>query len=336
MNWCKCFIVLSILVTARLAPAQMNDTLDLMSGTASNGWGFGWFGEAWLARDSAWCGDTLHRDTSTVIETLSVFDTVNSVFKNVIDTQTTITPVIASCTATDFTSTDSNGFYPGVSTYINYYYKFRNYYAQLPIDWMNWQGYDSATVSPFKDLMIIYKGLLPTQQIQISFFYATWGTHYDSLRNTLNLGDGLGTLLPSTDWKTVVIPIPDSVYLPYITGMVLGIENATGQGGKTSAVGQLEIARISLLGTIPLSAKNNIKLKKAINNRFVFTPAGGAVSIAAFSLKGEEIFSKNMTVKAGTPYSIRQFVRGAMGPSASQVRLVKIKGEGVNITTRIW
>jgi hypothetical protein len=334
MKWCKCFIVLSIIASARLVPAQTIDTLDLVGGMAGS-WGIGWFGEAWLAQDSAWCNDTLKRDTSTVIETLTVLDTLTDTYVPKIDTQTTITPTIAACSVSDFTSySDSGGFYPG-APYIKYYYKFRNYYAQLPFDWMNWQGYDSATVSPYKYLMIVYKGLLPAHQMQISFFYATWGTHYDSLRNILNLGDGVATLLPSTNWKTAVIQIPDSVYLPYITGMVFGIGNAPGLGGKTSAVGELDIARISLVAQAN-AVKYQANHKIALNNRYVFTPAGGNVSLTVFSLKGEVLASRDVTVQAGTRYSVRQFVFNTLGLSASQVRMVSIKGKGVNVTTRIW
>lgn len=339
MKWCKYLIVLSIFASARLAMAQSMDTLDLMGGTALS-YGIGWFGEAWVAQDSAWCGDTLKRDTSTLIGTRTYLDTLTDTYITVPDTQASITSTVVNCLATDFEVTDSNGFYPGAQ-YINYPYKFRNWYAQLPITWANWQGYDSNTVAPYKYLMIVYKGILPYHQASLNFFYGTWGMDSatkadDSLKNLLGAGDGVGTLYASPEWKTVIIKIPDSVSMARITGLTIAIGNAQGGPGKLSPVGNIKLARVALLVNAALPVKYQAFQKKSINNRYIFTPAAGNVSISAFSLKGEALFCKNVTVHAGTPYSIRQFVRGLMGPSASQVRMVQIRGEGVNTTTRIW
>jgi hypothetical protein len=333
-----CFIALSIFVSARFAAAQLPDTLDLVGGQSS-GYVFGWFGEAWPDSLSAWCGDTLSKVTSTSIDSIAVLDSLTNTFKIVPETTTTITSNVLQCTASQF-ETDTGGFYPG-AMYVNYFYKFRNYYAQLPLVWSNWQGMDSSMVSGYKYLMVVYEGLLPTQQISLSFSYGTWGVApnilvSDSIKNALGYGDGLGTLQPSPNaWKTAILTIPDSVSLPGITGIIFGIGNLTGQGGKTSAVGNLKVARVSLLGPQVLPAKNHAK-QKAINSRTIFTPVGASVAITAFSLKGEALISRNVSVSAGKQYSVSQFVHGALGPVASQVRMVTIKGDGVNVTTRTW
>jgi hypothetical protein len=86
----------------------------------------------------------------------------------------------------------------------------------------------------------------------------------------------------------------------------------------------------------PAPVKYQAVRGKAINNRYFFTPAGGNVSLTIFSLKGEALLTKQVTVKAGMKHSVSRFVRDNMGLSASQVRMVSITGEGVNITTRIW
>jgi hypothetical protein len=334
-----CFIALSIFVSARFAAAQLPDTLDLAGGQSS-GYVFGWFGEAWPDSLSAWCGDTLSKVTNTSIDSVAVLDSLTNTFKIVPETTTTITSNVLQCTASQF-ETDTGGFYPG-AMYVNYFYKFRNYYAQLPLVFSNWQGLDSSIVSGYKYLMVVYEGLLPTQQISLSFSYGTWGVApnilaSDSIKNALGYGDGLGTLQPSPNaWKTAIITIPDSVSLPGITNIIFGIGNLTGQGGKTSAVGNLKVARVSLLGPQVLPAKNHAKGQKAINSRTIFTPVGASVAITAFSLKGEALISRNVSVSAGKQYSISQFIRGALGPVASQVRMVTIKGDGVNVTTRIW
>jgi hypothetical protein len=191
--------------------------------------------------------------------------------------------------------------------------------------------------------MIVYQGLLPHLQMSLSFFYGTWSDPVDSVLNAsdsikrvTNAGDGVGMLYPATDWETAIIKIPDSVNLPGVTGLIFAIGNATGGPGKTSPVGHLKIARIALLINATIPVKYQAASKNTINNRYMFTPAGGNVSVTAFSLKGEELFNRNVTVKAGMKYSIRQFMRGTLGLSASQVRLVKIKGEGVNVSTKMW
>ena len=335
MKWCTFFIVLSIFASARLAlgssPDTLKDTFDLMGGTAGVPT-FGWNGEGW--RDTGWCGDTLKRDTLLTITPL-LSDT-NIVY----DTQKTISSTVLSCTAADFTSNDSNGFYPGAA-YINYYYKFRHWWAQLPLAWTNWQGYDSTLLSPYKYFMIVYEGLLPVHQASLSFFYGTWGMDSatrvdDSLKNLRGAGDGLLTLNPSPTWKTVIIKIPDSVSTARIDGLTIAIGNQTNMGDSTSAVGNLKVARIALLASAEIPVRYRSNPQKALNNRFIFTPAGKNVTITAYSLKGEALLSKKVIVQAGKCYSISQFVHRAIGISAAQVRMVKIKGEGVNVTTRTW
>jgi len=103
MKWCKYLIVLSIFASARLAMAQSMDTFDLMGGTALS-YGIGWFGEAWVAQDSAWCGDTLKRDTSTLIGTRTYLDTLTDTYITVPDTQASITSTVVNCLATDLKS----------------------------------------------------------------------------------------------------------------------------------------------------------------------------------------------------------------------------------------
>ena len=196
-------------------------------------------------------------------------------------------------------------------------------------------------MAPYKYLMIVYKGMLPYHQASLNFFYGTWGMDSvtkvdDSLKNLRGAGDGVGTLYASPEWKTVIIKIPDSVSMARITGLTIAIGNAQGGPGKLSPVGNIKVARVALLLNAALPVKYQANQKNALNNRYVFTPTGGKVSITAFSLKGEELFCKDVDVRAGTRYSIRQFVRNTMGLSASQVRMVKIQGQGVNLTTRIW
>ncbi|HAJ80748.1 MAG TPA: hypothetical protein DCO75_13375 [Fibrobacteres bacterium] len=84
---------------------------------------------------------------------------------------------------------------------------------------------------------------------------------------------------------------------------------------------------------VPVVSKASVS--KGLNNRFYFTPSsGGNVTLTAYSLKGEMLINKNINVQAGKQYSIRQVIKDNLGMSSSQVHLVKIKGNGVNASSR--
>jgi len=63
-----------------------------------------------------------------------------------------------------------------------------------------------------------------------------------------------------------------SQYGPYY-GLTIAIGNAQGGPGKLSPVGNIKLARVSLLVNAALPVKYQAIQKKAINNRYIFTPA---------------------------------------------------------------
>ena len=377
MKWRKCLFVVSMFASTQVVfGATVVDTLDLMGGTASEWW-IGWFGEAWkgvdwcgdtlvrdMTVDTVRTSDTLKDyvvstpisdtvittaeksvmdsltiNTTTVDSLFVIKDSLNDPIVDIIQNYTKIidSTFMRNCfEQTDFI-TDTGGFYPG-ALYFDFYYKFRKSWAQLPIVWANWAGIDSLIASPYKLLMIVYKGLLPNHRANMEFFYGTWGPIADTMRNVLKLGDGVGILQASpSEWKTEIIPIPDSVTLAGITGMVLGIGNVSSLDSATSEVGNLKVARVSLLSyPHPPAVRHGLTRRDALNNRYVFTPASGIVSLTIFSLKGEALASKNVAVQPGRRYSVRQFVCDQKSLASSQVRIATIKGEGVDITARVW
>jgi hypothetical protein len=359
MNWCKFVVALSFLSLCGLASAQSADTLDIVGGYAGS-WGFGWFGEAW--KGTAWCGDTiskdLHPDTTSVPDTtvsytdLQYIDTVKSATDTQYITIDSLVPdttyshhlvindttKVDTCSQGDFT-TDTGGLTPGV-TYINYYYKFRNSFAQMPIVWNSWGGWDSLKTVSYKYLLIVYKGLLPTHQASLNFFYATWSYPFDSARhatdsikNSIGAGDGVGILQPSPDaWDTVVIKIPDSVNLVRITGLTFSI----GGNAQTSPVGNLKVARISLLPDLA-AVRNRAALRIGKTGKFGFIPKNsGKVTFSIYSLKGGVLFNKTIDVEANRLYSMSQFVQKFSNTNSKQIRMVRIQGQGVNINEKIW
>ena len=308
MKGYRFFIGVLIAASVRFSGVAWGDTLDLVGGTAFD-WGIGWMvgAEAWA--DTGWCGDTLGFDTLVGTDT------------------TIISPILLECFEIDYLP-DTGGLTPG-ATYINWYYRFRNYYSQLPVVWGNWSGFDATG---YKYLMVVYKGLLPVHQMRLSFFY---GYTFDSTKNEENHGDGVGKLTASPDeWKTAVLEIPDSVDMEGITGVTFAIENAPGKGDSTSAVGNLKVDRIALIAQ-ELGIKHPSNRNRAANNRFYFTPSSGSVVLTAYTLQGKALTNKSVKVQSGKQYSVRRFVRDNTYGSAAQVRLIAIEGEGVHLITRM-
>ncbi|MBN1307797.1 MAG: hypothetical protein JXA18_07765 [Chitinispirillaceae bacterium] len=276
--------------------------------------------------------------TTTSIQTITVIsDSANDPLVDLINSYTTIidSNIVVPCIYMDFI-TDTGGITPEAS-YCNYYYRFRDWYAQLPFVWSNWQGLDSATVSPYKSLLVTYKGLLPVHRIQINFFYGTWGSLADTAANSQKRGDGVGILNASPEWQTVVLPIPDSVQLLSITGIILAIENVPDGGGdSTSAVGNLKVAEISLLSPDE-AVRNPFSRHGFRQDLFHFTPKiAGRVEVSVYSLNGVLLGTKTLSVDPSTSYSVRQLADVRNDRTPTQVRIVKIKGAGVNLSGKIW
>jgi hypothetical protein len=373
----KAYIYFAVLAIIACSQIVMGDTLTLVGATTGN-FAIGWFGEAWknigwcgdtLVHDpspdttypapdtifdffvSSPISDTVFISnrtdpydslfvSTTSIRTQTILrDSLNAPVVNIANNYKTIidSNIIVPCSQYDFI-TDTGGFKDS-TYYFSYYYKFRNYYAQLPFVFLGWQGEDSAYISPYKTLLITYKGLLPTHQIKLSFFYGAWGANKDSMANALNHGDGVGTLAASPDeWKSVVIQIPDSVQLPHIAGITLAIENVpNGGGGQTSDVGNLKVYQISLIAPDSTAVKYKNSRHAIRQDRFHFTPkSAGKIMVSVYSLNGVLLGTKALSVDPSKSYSVRLLAQVQGSMAHGQMRIVKIQGAGVDIREKIW
>jgi hypothetical protein len=372
----KFVIYSAVAVMFAFSGVARGDTLSLVGGSSGN-FEMGWFAETWkngnwcgdtLVRDSS--PDTSIEEPDTLRDYLESFPTPDTVFItkqqayvdslmittttlhqqtvlrdsagdafiDIINTYTTIidSSIVVPCSNLDFI-VDTGGITEG-ATYFDYYYKFRDYWAQLPFVWNNWQGYDSATVNFYDTLLITYKGLLPTHQIKMNFFYATWNTLADTMATNQKRGDGVGILAASPDeWKTVIIPIPDSVQLTSITGIVLAIENVPDGGGdSTSEVGNLKIDRISLVSPYT-SVRHSVFRRGVRQDRYHFTPATtGEVRVSVYALNGALLGTKLLRVDPSRSYSVRRLAKllGGVTPPDG-IRIVTVRGAGVNLNAKI-
>jgi hypothetical protein len=198
--------------------------------------------------------------------------------------------------------------------------------------WYGWGGFNATR---FSELQIVYKGLLPEHQMNLSFFY---GYAFDSTKNIENHGDGVGLLPASPDeWSTVTITIPDSVDMNGITGIAFAIENAPDQGDTAggSEVGNLKMARITVMSPAD-PVKHKVSHTITVDNRTNFMPSPGSGVLTVHSLKGEMLERKTVTVQPGKMYSVHRFVKDNCGAAAPQLRFVTISGKGVRVSRRVW
>lgn len=368
--------LLTMLTVTIFYQIASGDTLSLVGGLSADyttgWWGSAWSGEAWcddtLLKDPS--PDTVVQPPDTIKDlevTTPVSDTtivskesttVDSLVISITEIQQrtilrdsdddptidivnsymtiTDTTVINSCSNTDFIVESGAAATEGAS-YFDFHYKFRNYFAQLPFVWEGWGGYDSVTISPYNQLLIIYKGLLPVHRIQMSFFYASWGPNADTMKNALNLGDGVGTLTASDEWKTEVVTIPDSVSLPGITGITLTIENVPdGGGGETSEVGNLQVQEISLISTGNATIKERATYGVSLDRYHFIPKSAGNIEVSVYSLSGALLRSTSVKVDAYQNYSLHRLGKLASDKTSQQICIVKVRGAGVNLSEKIW
>ncbi|MBN1129297.1 MAG: hypothetical protein JXA71_09940 [Chitinispirillaceae bacterium] len=299
----KFLSALLIIGSATLVSGVGPDTLWLMNAPDVPNWEIGWLGEAW--NGSAWCGDTVDPATDSIVQ----------------------------CNTFDFI-TDTGGITDTIlfKSYINFTYKFRNYWAQVALTWSGWAGIDATEYSY---IQMSYKGPLPTHLIKMDFFY---GYQSDSMKNVNKLGDGLGMLTASPDeWRQIIFQIPDSIDKDGITGIAFNFSNAPNAGGATSGVGIFKLDNVCLLKNADIPVRYKTAPRVAPSDRFTFTPKkAGKVTVSIYTLKGELLFSKAMGVDAGTKYSVRTLANQFIGKNAPQMRIIKIQGAGVFMNEKLW
>jgi hypothetical protein len=310
MKYARLLAAVAILGSAQFVLGTGSDTLWLMNSPDASSWEVGWVCEAW--NGTAWCGDTVD----------------------------TVTDSIVSCSTFDFI-TDTGGITDTVlfKSYINYRYKFRDFWAQFGFTWSNWAGIDA---SEYKYLMMSYKGPLSVHQIKMSFYYGYTFKPVDSTeptKDSLKLGDGLGILTASpSEWKTIVFEIPDSCDRVGITGIAFAFANAPNSGAPaTSDVGTFKLDNVALLKTAVIPVRYTVSPRMTQSDRFHFVPkTTGKVALSVYSLRGELLSSRAISVEANRQYTVRDFALRNSGLASPQVRMAKITGLGVNVNEKIW
>jgi hypothetical protein len=117
--------------------------------------------------------------------------------------------------------------------------------------------------------------------------------------------------------------------------MLIYNDSTTGTVSDTSPKGCLKIDNIFFLKNS--TGVGNPKLAPgAVGGPRSFVPTvSGQVTLAIFSLQGEQLFKEPVGVTAGRKYNVSQFARKYSNLPAAWIQCVRISGAGVNITRKV-
>jgi len=157
----------------------------------------------------------------------------------------------------------------------------------------------------------------------------------------------MGEFKSSTTWTRESIPFPvkrnygsapDSDFVKhglFELRLLIYNDSSAGTPSNTSPPGNLKLDNMYFLkNSNPV--KHGKLLPQAVAGRSHFIPTvSGKVTLAIFSLQGEQLFKEAVNVTAGKRYNVSQFARNNSNLPANWIHCVQISGAGVNITAKV-
>jgi hypothetical protein len=160
-----------------------------------------------------------------------------------------------------------------------------------------------------------------------------------------------GQFTSSNTWKRECLPFPQlrgnfpqnpSPDSPFVKkGLfelrVLIYDDSSVTTLPTSGPGNLKLDNICFIKK-NTGVNNPINASKAVAaSSRCFTPlASGKVTLAIYSLQGEQLYKGLVDVSKGKSYDVAQFARTNSKLSAELIRCVQISGSGLNITAKLY
>lgn len=239
-----------------------------------------------------------------------------------------------------FTMVDTGDTFSG--SYINFNYRFGNPspgFAGYKVFWDS--GRASYYVQNFDSMVLWHKGPLPGHKVKL-----IWAQGSAGCGTPINY-ECMGEFKSSTAWKRESIPFPvkrnygmapDSDFVKKgLFELRILIYNDS-LGNDTSSIsppGDLKIDNIFFL-----KKQSGVITSKFVSGaiggpRFFVPTVSGKVTLAIFSLQGEQLFKENVDVTAGRRYDVGQFARNNSKLPARWIQCVQITGSGVNITRKM-
>jgi hypothetical protein len=241
-----------------------------------------------------------------------------------------------------FTMVDTGAALDGY--YINFNYQFTNAqpgYSGYKVFWDT--GRASFYVTDFDSMILWHKGPLQGHKVKM-----IWAQGSAGCGTPINY-EYFGEFKSSDTWKRESFPFPEkrgnspqnpNPDDPFVKGGLFELRILIyndGATSQTSPPGDLKIDNLFFLRN-PAQGVLNPKLVAgaAGGPRFFVPTVSGKVTLAIFSLQGEQLFKENIDVTAGKKYDVGQFARNNSKLSTSWIHCVQITGSGVNITRKMF
>jgi hypothetical protein len=104
-----------------------------------------------------------------------------------------------------------------------------------------------------------------------------------------------------------------------------------------SEKGSLKLDNMCFIKSSTGIIRNSRHLPDVAGGHNFFVPAvSGTVTLAVFSLQGEQLFKKTVNVTAGRRYPVRQFALKNSRLPAQLIKFVRVSGPGLNITAKVF
>ena len=118
--------------------------------------------------------------------------------------------------------------------------------------------------------------------------------------------------------------------------MLIYNDSTAGIPSDTSLPGDLKIDDMFFLKSG--NGVRNMKLapEAASGLRYFVPTVSGKVTLAIYSLQGEQLYKGLADVAAGKSYNVAQFARDNSKLPAGVIRCVQISGTGLNITAKMY
>jgi hypothetical protein len=229
------------------------------------------------------------------------------------------------------------------SPYVNFDYQFGHPhpgYAGFKFFWD--KGNAKFFLEAFDSMVLWHKGPLPNHKVKM-----LWAQGSAGCGTPINY-QYFGEFKSSPVWKREsfsfpkkrgeTAQFPDSPFVKrglFELRMLIYNDSITGAPSDTSPRGCLKIDNIFSFKK-PTKIIDRKLAPGAVGGPRSFVPTvSGQVTLAVFSLQGEQLFKEPVDVVAGRKYNVSQFARKNSNLPASMIQCVQITGSGLNITRKM-
>jgi hypothetical protein len=231
-----------------------------------------------------------------------------------------------------FKMADTGDSYNG-SHYVNFNYQFTDAspgYAGFKLYWDD--GVMSFYAADYDSMVFWHKGPLPGHKVVMIWGQGSAGC------GTPIFYEKMGEFKASSTWKRESLTFPEGFKKNglFELRMLVYNDSAAGTVSPTSPKGNLKIDNMFFIKKSSAVLNPALAPKVAAGSRYFIPSVSGKVTLAVFSLQGEQLFKAPVDVSAGKKYDVNQFAQINSNLPSGWIHCVKITGAGVNITRKLF